>query len=203
MFSVRKKRRLQIQRDSLLRGEPNDFESRLIHDLFLSSVDVNDFTFKKKPLPAGAVYMSDTNISNLVLSYPEDRNAHNKIFGGFLMRHALELSWVTAYNYCQKRPTLLGISDISFHRPVNVSSCISMHAKIIYTELNYMQIVVVAEVRDPGTKQQFTSNTFYYTYSIPDETVPVVLPKTYNQAMWYLDGRRKFQYAMSKVSLSL
>lgn len=118
------------QGESLLRVEPNDFEQKLIHDLFLSSVDVNDFSFKKKSLPPNAVYMSDTNISNVILSQPEDRNAHNKIFGGFLMRHALELSWITAYNFSKKRPTLEGISDISFHKPVNVSSAIKMHAKV-------------------------------------------------------------------------
>lgn len=200
---MRKKRRLQIQQESLLRAEPNDFEQKLIHDLFLNSVDLNDFSFKKKSLPAGSVYMSDTNVSNLVLSYPEDRNAHNKIFGGFLMRHALELSWVTAFNFCKKRPTLEGNSDISFHRAVDVASCIKMQAKVIYTEMNYMQIVVVAEVNDPATNQKYTSNTFYYTYSIPDDKVPTVLPKTYSQAMWYLDGRRKFKYGLSKVSLGL
>lgn len=129
-FTVRKKRRLMIQQESLMRNEPNDFEQKLIHDLFLSSVDLNDFSFKKKSLPPGSVYMSDTNVSNLILSQPEDRNAHNKIFGGFLMRHALELSWITAYNFCKKRPTLEGISDISFHKPVNVSSAIKMNAKV-------------------------------------------------------------------------
>lgn len=119
------------------------------------------------------------------------------------MRQALELSWVTAYNFSKKRPQLEGISDISFHKPVNVSSCIKMHAKVIYTEMNYMQIVVMAEVYDPVHNQQYTSNTFYYTYSIADEPVPTVLPKTYSQAMWYLDGRRKFKYGMSKVALGL
>lgn len=69
--------------------------------------------------------------------------------------------------------------------------------------MNYIQIVVVAEVCDPINNQKYTSNTFYYTYSISDEPVPTVLPKSYSQAMWYLDGRRKFHYAMSKVSLSL
>lgn len=129
-FAARKKRRLSIQQESLFRAEPNDFEQKLIHDMFLSSVDLNDFSFKKKPLPSNTVYMSDTNVSNLILSQPEDRNAHNKIFGGFLMRQALELSWITAFNFCKKRPTLEGISDISFHKPVNVSSAIKMDAKV-------------------------------------------------------------------------
>lgn len=121
---------MELQRESLLRGEPSDFEQKLIHDIFINTIDLNDFSFKKKSLPTGAMWMSDTNISNLILSYPEDRNAHNKIFGGFLMRHALELSWVAAYNFTKKRPTLERISDISFHRPVNVSACIKMHAKV-------------------------------------------------------------------------
>lgn len=198
---MRKKRRIKTQQESLLKVEPNDFEQKLIHDLFISTVELNDFTFKKRKLPPGGLWMADTNISNIILSYPEDRNAHNAIFGGFLMRHALELSFVTAYNCCKKRPTLVRISDITFHRPVHVSSCIKMHSKVIYSEMNYLQLVVIAEVTDPGSDQQHISNVFYYTYKLQEDIVPTVLPKTYTQAMWYLDGRRKFKYAMSELSL--
>lgn len=199
---MRKKRRAETQQRSLLRVEPNDFEQKLIHDLFVSTVDMGDFTLRKRTLPPGSVWMSDTNISNIIISYPEDRNAHNAIFGGFLMRHALELSWVAAYNYLKKRPTLVRISDINFHRPVHVSSCIRMHSKVIYSELNYIELVVIAEVTDVATNQQQTTNVFYYTYSLSDDTVAKVLPKSYTQAMWYLDGRRRFKYAMSDLSLT-
>lgn len=88
------------------------------------------------------------------------------------------------------------ISDISFNRSVEVSSYIKMNAHVIYTELNYMQIVVMAEVYDSVSGKPNTTNMFYYTYSKP-ERVPTVVPKTYHEAMWYLDGRRRFQNAMN------
>lgn len=71
-----------------------------------------------------------------------------------------------------------------------------MNGYLIYTEMNYMQIVVIAEVFDPSTGAHHTSNMFYYTYSILDR-VPKVLPRTYHEAMWYLDGRRHFQNTMN------
>lgn len=70
-----------------------------------------------------------------------------------------------------------------------------MHAYIIYTERNYMQIVVAAEVLDPSTGQHSTTNVFYYTYS-NNVPVPQIMPKTYHEAIWYLDGRRHFYAAM-------
>lgn len=60
-----------------------------------------------------------------------------------------------------------------------------------------MEIMVIAESIDPGSSSSGanTTNTFYYTYS-NTEKVPEIIPKTYYEAMSYLDGRRKFQEAM-------
>lgn len=148
-----------------------------------------------RQLPAGAIWMEDGQLANVIFSHPEDRNAHNSVFGGFLMRHALELSWACAYQFCKHRPKLERISDISFQRPVPVSSLLKMHAHIIFTEMNHMEVVVVNETFDATTGEHTTTNVFYYTYSSTD-IVPQVIPKTYNEAMWYLDGRRKFNGAM-------
>lgn len=93
------------------------------------------------------------------------------------------------------RPKLEHISDIRFHRPVHVSSLLKMHAHVIYTEMNYIEIVVAAEVYDAATGGHCTTNSFYYTYSNTVK-VPQVIPKTYHEAMWYLDGRRHFNAAM-------
>lgn len=70
-----------------------------------------------------------------------------------------------------------------------------MHAHVIYTEMNYIEIVVVTETFDASSGNHNTTNVFYYTYSTA-EKVPQVIPKTYHEAMWYLDGRRKFNAAM-------
>ena len=59
-----------------------------------------------------------------------------------------------------------------------------------------MEIVVVAEVFDATTGGHATTNVFYYTYS-DTEKVPEIIPKTYHEAMWYVDGRRRFNAAMN------
>lgn len=66
-----------------------------------------------------------------------------------------------------------------------------MHAHLIYTEVNYMLIVVINETYDAVSDEHTTSNVFYYTY-LCDVPVQPIIPRTYNEAMWYLDGRRKF-----------
>lgn len=188
----RKKRRQQIQKFDLLKTEPNVFETKMIHDLFIKTIDGSSKAFNKRILPPNCVWMEDADLSNIIFSHPEDRNNHNKIFGGFLMRHGLELSWALAYSFSKRRPKLEHMSDVSFIRPVDVSSLINMQAHVLYTEMNYMVIVVLAEIMDPISGTLTTSNSFYYAYSIA-EPLPQVIPKTYHEAIWFVDGRRKFQ----------
>lgn len=95
----RKKRRMLTQKQSLFNQEPNQFEQKLIHNLFIKTIDLGNQTFNTRVLPSGAVWMEDGQVSNIIFSHPEDRNAHNTVFGGFLMRHALELSWALAYQF--------------------------------------------------------------------------------------------------------
>lgn len=192
---ARKKRRMLVQKESIFSQEPNDLEQKIIHNLFVKTIDMKNQTFNTRILPTGSIWMEDAIISNVIFSHPEDRNAHNSVFGGFLMRHALEISFALAYQFSKRRPKLETISDIVFLRPVKVSSFIKMNAHVIFTQENHMQIVVVTEVYDANTGGHSTTNVFYYTYSNA-ENVPEVIPKTYHEAMWYLDGRRKFNAAM-------
>lgn len=67
--------------------------------MFVKTIDMKNMAFNQRVLPPGAVWMEDCLVSNIVFSHPEDRNAHNTVFGGFLMRHALELSFAMAVQY--------------------------------------------------------------------------------------------------------
>lgn len=61
--------------------------------------------------------------------------------------------------------------------------------------MNYIEIAVVTETFETSSSVPTTSNVFYYTYST-QEKVPQIIPRTYHEAMWYLDGRRKFNSVM-------
>lgn len=187
----RKRRRMQHQKESIFNQEPNAFEQKLIHNIFMKTMDTNNKSFNVRNIPSGAIWMEDAQISNIIYSHPEDRNAHNSVFGGYLMRQALELSWACCYMFTKSRYfRLININDITFSSPVPLSSLLKMHAQVVYTDMNYIEIVVVNEVFDAMSGDHTTSNVFHYTYSC-EGRVPQVIPRTYNEAMWFLDGRRK------------
>lgn len=187
----RRKRRIQLQSQHLTKVVPNAEEQQIIHDLFVRTVSMNEISLKKRILPTGCLWMDSCTLSNLVFSHPEDRNLHNTVFGGFIMRQATELSWALGYLFSKYRPVLKSISDIRFNRPIGVNSLIRMHAHVVFTNMQYFQITVYAETWDSSSGVEATTNMFHFTYEVP-QLVPEVFPSTYHEAMMYIDGRRHF-----------
>lgn len=188
---ARKQRRIQLQSQQLTRVVPNLEEQKIIHDLFLRTVSLNEINLKKRVLPAGSVWMEACTLSNIIFSHPENRNLHNTVFGGFIMRQATELSWALGYLFTKYRPVLKSISDISFHRPISVNSLIRMHAHVVFTQMQYYQVTVYVESLDSKSGIEATTNMFHFTYEVP-QLVAEVFPSTYHEAMMYIDGRRHF-----------
>nr|CAD7404354.1 unnamed protein product [Timema cristinae] len=129
----RKRKRQQEKTTSLLRSVPDATEQRVIHDLFLKTVDMDSIAFDRRNLSPNSTWMSDAKLSNIIFSHPE----------------------------------------------------------VAFTQQNYMQIVVFAEVFDASSGHPTTTNVFHYTYKVP-EVVPDIIPNSYNEAMRYLEGRRHF-----------
>lgn len=194
---ARKKQRLLNKNKSLRKVIPSDIEQKIIHDLFLRTLPVDEVSLTKRVLPMNCVWMENSTLSNIIFSHPENRNLHNKVFGGFIMRQAAELSWALAFLFSKYRPELKYISDINFHKPIDVNSLIRMTAHVVYTEMQYVQISVYAETFNGTPGEVNTTNEFHFTYVIP-EIVPEVLPRTYYEAMMYLDGKRHFIEALNE-----
>jgi len=51
--------------------------------------------------------------------------------------------------------------------------------KVVYTELNFMQITVFADVIDPVSGQTVTTNSFHFTYKTPAD-VTRIIPRSYS-----------------------
>ena len=86
-------------------------------------------------------------MKNIQICQPENRNLYNKVFGGFIMRQALELAWANTYMFSHGRPFCLRMEDIWFRAPVEIGSLLYFDSHITYTEDNYVQARVSAEVR--------------------------------------------------------
>eukprot|EP00918_Siedleckia_nematoides_P020110 GHVU01042878.1.p1 GENE.GHVU01042878.1~~GHVU01042878.1.p1 ORF type:complete len:434 (+),score=29.76 GHVU01042878.1:167-1468(+) len=183
--------------------QPTSEELSVIHNIFLSTIDQKHKTFKLQVKPEHTIWMKDTLLKNVIICFPEQRNIHGKIFGGFLMRQALELAWINACLYCKSRPVLLNVDDIMFRKSVDIGSLLYLSTQLTYTSGPYMQLRVHAEVYVPETEERATTNTFHFTFiarEMPgqprnDIIVSTVLPSSYSEYMLFLEGKRHFEKA--------
>jgi len=185
-----KKRRFEISQDSLFKVPPAQDEQEIIHDFFINTVDHKAMSFKARIKPENTVWFEDAKLKNLIICQPEHRNRTNKIFGGFIMRQAFELAWANTYVFGKSRPFCMHMDDIWFRAPVEIGALLYFNSQICYTEDNYIQTRVSAEVVNPKTGQMSTTNVFYFTFMTKDTVPPSIIPKTYHEAMMYLTGRR-------------
>ncbi|XP_011486895.1 acyl-coenzyme A thioesterase 9, mitochondrial isoform X2 [Oryzias latipes] len=186
-----KLRRVELSTASLLKVAPTDEERKIVHSLFLNTLDSNTVSFRSRLLPPNSVWMEDAKLKGLEICHPQERNIFNRIFGGFLMRKAYELGWANACSYAGRRPTLVAVDDILFQKPVEIGSLLLLSSQVCYTQDQYIQVRVHSEVFDPLTRQHSTTNIFHYTFASEAE-VPHIVPKTYGESMLYLDGKRHF-----------
>nr|CAH0100913.1 unnamed protein product [Daphnia galeata] len=186
-----KERRGKMQTTSLFRKPPSEQERLIIHEQFLRTIDWKSMSFKSRIKPANSVWMADAKLKNMIICQPENRNRFNKIFGGFLMRLAIELAWANGYVYCKSLPTLVHVDDILFRKPVEIGSLLYFSSQVVYTQGHYVMIRVTAEVVQPENGTHDLTNVFHFTLKT-DSQVPEVIPRTYQEAMMFLDGRRHF-----------
>ncbi|KAJ4464742.1 HotDog domain-containing protein [Lentinula edodes] len=168
---------------------------------------------------AELVPMGETRIERCMLMFPQERNVHQKIFGGYLMRLAYELGFSNASMFCRGRVRFLGLDEISFKLPVPIGSILRLNSVILYDdflrqreengETNVYQLVhvgVKANVVDIKTGTEKTTNEFRFTWRGEEKLfargttesmelqksvkVRRVVPKTYREAMLWLEARR-------------
>ncbi|KAJ2842035.1 hypothetical protein GGI22_007686, partial [Coemansia erecta] len=91
--------------------------------------------------------------------------------------------------------------------PVNIGSILRLTSQVVYSEPenNTFQVAVSVDVIDNTKKITERTNTFYFNFSCPTSQVRRVIPRTYEDMMKYLEGRRRAQTGkiISKLQNSL
>jgi hypothetical protein len=64
------------------------------------------------------VFTSSTVRQSSYLCLPQTKNAHGKVFGGYLMKKAYELAFMTAHTVTRRVPICLEVDDVFFRHPV-------------------------------------------------------------------------------------
>ncbi|ROT68539.1 acyl-CoA thioesterase 9, tandem duplicate 1 [Penaeus vannamei] len=75
---------------------------------------------------------------------------------------------------------------------LEIGSLLYLNSQVVYTEGTHIQVSTKASVMDAVTSEINLTNIFHFTYEVM-RPGPTVLPRTYHEAMLYLDGRRHYQ----------
>ncbi|KAK9672167.1 hypothetical protein RND81_12G081400 [Saponaria officinalis] len=123
-----------------------------------------------------SILIRDTCLQSSIICQPQQRNIHGRIFGGFLMRKAFELSFATAYTFAGAAPRFVEVDHVDFVKPVDVGNFLRMKSSVLYTELQnparpLINIEVVAHVTRPELRTSEVSNKFYFTFTVCPEAV--------------------------------
>ncbi|KAI3639094.1 hypothetical protein MIR68_002624 [Amoeboaphelidium protococcarum] len=214
----RKQRRLEDRKTDLLDGQesPTQAESQLVHKLWIQGRDMklnNDGDLQGRSIEdrSSVALMKDTRQTDMRICFPQERNMHGSVFGGFLMREAFELAYATATLYIKARPLTVAMDEIAFKKPVPIGSILKFSSEVVYAEgepHRTFQVSVIAEVLSPDNhyKSQ-VSNTFFFTFARCDASetdkvdgdligagigkVRKIIPVTYEESMKWILGRRR------------
>jgi acyl-coenzyme A thioesterase 9 len=100
---------------SLSKQQPNTAEMKLVHQLYLEYqqyVEPGNHVTK----PENVTWMKDSIQQSIQFSFPQDRNMHQNIFGGWLMKQAFELAFATSIMFCRNRPAFLMLEEVIFKK---------------------------------------------------------------------------------------
>ncbi|KAJ7620586.1 Thioesterase/thiol ester dehydrase-isomerase [Mycena polygramma] len=207
-----KSRRQSQALRSLSRVPPSSTEAEALHSFYLKyGQDAKDVDSPAENVER--VWMGDTRLEKCMLMFPQERNVHQKIFGGYLMRLAYELGFSNSSLFMRGgHVRFLSLDGIAFARPVPIGSILRLTSYVLHSTSSaefpmIVHVAVTANVVDVQTGKESTTNEFRFTWcrDDPPSSVPrrKVVPKTYKarvtetklfaEAMLWLEGKRALE----------
>jgi len=191
---LRQQNRLEKSKNSLYKELPTWDEMKVLHAHFREQLEDIDPNKPKK----NYLKIQRTEIQKVILKHYQDRNIHGRVFGGLLMRESLELAYacVMLQPYFAE-PIIYFIDDIYFIKPVDIGDFIRYTALMTYTEGSLAHVKVEVEKAVIGENdvkyQKATEFNMVLTFKKPEGKDLIIIPETYEEAMLYLDARRRIK----------
>lgn len=134
--------------------------------------------------------------SNMERMYPDHENVPKKIFGGYVIRRAFELSLMHAEEIAPDRPVFVRVNRINFLQPIRIGDKLDYTSRVVYTGESSISIEIDIERTSLDKVTKALSNTCIFTFANVDENmqpqpVPKVYPTTYAEDERYLDAYRR------------
>jgi acyl-coenzyme A thioesterase 9 len=199
-----KKLRIKKSQVSLFKSPPTVEESATLHEqfvLFKANKDIlvsqtyKGIDAKVCNIKTGGSHLhirtiQETRIEKSLLMHSQNMNVNGHVFGGYIMREALEIAYVCAYMHGNKEnPSVVSVDSVNFHRPVIIGSVAQFiaHVALVHEELVHVCVEVFNFV-DTQTSPVLTT-TINVTYNTPNKTARV-FPTTYECGVKYLEAKR-------------
>ncbi|HEX6982622.1 MAG TPA: hotdog domain-containing protein [Balneolaceae bacterium] len=133
---------------------------------------------------------------NMERMYPDNENVPKKIFGGYVIRRAFELSLMHAEEIAPDRPVFVRVNRINFLQPIRIGDKLDYTSRIVYTGESSISIEIDIERTSIDKVTKALSNTCIFTFVNVDENmqprpVPKVYPTTYAEDERYLNAYRR------------
>ncbi len=129
--------------------------------------------------------------------YPEFENVPQKIFGGYIMRRAYEMSSICSELLAPDRSILAAVNRINFFHPVRIGDKLHYTSRIVYTSGSHICVETNIERISRDRTSKALSNSCLFTFVNVDsklnhKPVPSVYPTNYTEDARYLTAHRSF-----------
>jgi acyl-CoA hydrolase len=130
--------------------------------------------------------------------YPEQENVPQKIFGGYLIRRAYELSSICSELVAPDRALVAAVNRINFFHPVRLGDKLNYTSRVVYTSGSFVCVEANIERISRDRSSKALSNSCLFTFANVDNEiyhrpVPAIYPATYAEDARYLAAHRSIQ----------
>ncbi|ACM21248.1 acyl-CoA thioesterase [Geotalea daltonii FRC-32] len=138
--------------------------------------------------------------------YPEQENVPQKIFGGYLIRRAYELSAICSELVAPNRSIIAAVNRINFFHPVRMGDKLHFTSRVVYTNGSFVCVEAGIERISRDRTANALSNSCLFTFVNVDDKlnhqpVPQVYPTTYAEDGRYLAAHRSYQAVVEHHSI--
>ncbi|MBP1752362.1 MAG: thioesterase superfamily protein [Geobacteraceae bacterium] len=132
------------------------------------------------------------------MMYPERENVPQKIFGGYLIRRAFELSSICSELVASDRSIVVAVNRINFFQPVRMGDKLHYTSRVVYTHDSFVCVEASIERISRDRTSIALSNSCFFTFVNVDremvrQPVPPVFPSNYAEDARYLVAHRSHQ----------
>ena len=138
--------------------------------------------------------------------YPEQEYVPHRIFGGYIVRRAYELSSICSELVAPDRSVIAAVNRINFFHPVRLGDKLHYTCRVVFTSDSFICVEANIERISRDRTSKTLSNSCLFTFVNVDSNlrhrpVPGIYPGTYSEDARYLSAYRSHQAMLGHYAL--